>query len=94
VSHFHETWCKTSGVWELLWSCCSESHALLMGVNDFPPYFSYFLTNLGKIQHRRNHVMLLSDYKFNKTRCNEIISLLKSINEILLVLSIFGDQFG
>jgi hypothetical protein len=67
---------------------------ILKGVSDFLPYFSYFLTSLGKIQHRRNHVMLLSEYKFNKIWCNEINTLLKGINEILLVLSIFGDQFG
>ena len=74
-------------------SCCSGSNTLLKGVNDLPPYFSYFLTNLGEIQHRRNRIMLLSDYKFNKTWRSEISTLLKSINEILLVHSISGDQF-
>jgi len=64
---------------------------ILKGVNEFLPYFSYFLTSLGKIQRRRNHVMLLSGYKYNKIWCNEIS---KSINEILLVVSIFDDQFG
>ena len=95
MSSFIETWCKTlEDVCELLLSYCSGSHTLVKGVNNFPPYFLHFLTSFSEIQHRRNCSMLLNDYKFNKTWCNEVSTLLKSINEILLVLSISGDQFG
>jgi len=55
-SGFQETGLKKNGeqVWVLLKKCLSGIHTLLKGVNNFYPYFSHLMSDLGEIQYTRS----------------------------------------
>jgi hypothetical protein len=44
---------KLSSRHKFLENPCSDIHILRKGINDFLPYISYFLTDLGEIWYRR-----------------------------------------
>ena len=82
------------GKCEFYENLCNERHTLLTGVNEFSPYFPYFLPNLHKIHYRDIHKTLLKAYQLRESHHQESLTLPRSVIQLQSILHTFTVWFG